>query len=111
MICKKHRAKDSDGKDMGDHIWFWCPGCKSAHSLRVNAVAPYTGWDWNGSLESPTFSPSLLVTVKFGEEGKLDHVCHSFIKEGKMQFLGDCTHDLKNKTVPLPELPDWLAEE
>lgn len=32
------------------------------------------------------------------------NVCHSFIKDGKIQFLGDCTHALANQTV---DLPDW----
>ncbi len=102
---------NQDGDFLGDHIWIWCPGCKEAHAIRVNAPPPNKGWTWNGSLESPTFTPSLNATVKYGEPGKPDRVCHSFIKEGKIQFLGDCTHELKGQTVPLPELPDWLAEE
>lgn len=110
MICKKHTELDSNGNKIGERIWIFCPGCEEAHAVRVNSkVQP--NWTWNGSLESPTFSPSLLCTVKYGEPGKPDRVCHSFIKEGKMQFLNDCTHDLKGQTVPLPELPDWLANE
>lgn len=31
-------------------------------------------------------------------------ICHSFIKDGMIQFLGDCTHELKGKTVKLPEV-------
>lgn len=26
-----------------------------------------------------------------------------FIRDGQIQFLGDCTHALAGKTVPLPE--------
>lgn len=29
------------------------------------------------------------------------YVCHSFIKDGQIQYLDDCTHRLKNQTVPL----------
>ena len=31
-------------------------------------------------------------------------VCHSFITDGRIQFLGDCTHELKGQTVELPEV-------
>jgi hypothetical protein len=30
--------------------------------------------------------------------------CHSFVKDGWIQFLGDCYHELKGLTV---EIPDW----
>jgi hypothetical protein len=30
-------------------------------------------------------------------------VCHSFIQEGSIIFLDDCTHTLRGQTVPLPE--------
>jgi len=53
----------------------------------------------------PTFSPSYLVigNEKTLEEtnGRCGHRCHSFIKDGKIQYLDDCTHELKNKTVDL----------
>jgi hypothetical protein len=35
--------------------------------------------------------------------GKND-ICHSFIKNGKIQYLSDCTHELKGKTVQLTDL-------
>jgi hypothetical protein len=47
----------------------WCPGCKQAHPFRVwvdpemperPAGGAYPTWSWNGSLESPSFEPSLL---------------------------------------------------
>jgi len=33
-----------------------------------------------------------------------DVVCHSFVTDGRIQFLGDCTHTLAGQTV---DLPDW----
>jgi hypothetical protein len=30
--------------------------------------------------------------------------CHSFLVDGQIQFLGDCTHALAGQTVPLPEI-------
>jgi len=29
-------------------------------------------------------------------------ICHSFVTDGQIQFLGDCTHKLAGRTVPLP---------
>lgn len=31
-------------------------------------------------------------------------VCHSYVRDGKIEFLADCTHKLKNQTV---EIPEW----
>jgi hypothetical protein len=75
---------------------FICPGCSGgAHLMRVQGPEPR--WAWNGSIDAPTFSPSLLCRAG-------DHVCHSFIRDGKIEYLGDCTHELKGQTV---EIPDW----
>jgi len=73
---------------------FQCPGCKYGHHARIKGKGPV--WGWNGSKEKPTFTPSLLVNQHHPESR-----CHSFVKDGQIQFLGDCFHDLKNQTVPL----------
>lgn len=88
---------------------YWCPGCRSLHSIRVrdsgsNPSRP--SWVFSGTLEKPTYSPSQLTTW-----GTLDMRCHTFITDGQIQFLDDCTHPLKGRTVPLPPLPDWFVEE
>ena len=31
--------------------------------------------------------------------------CHSYVKDGQIQFLNDCSHVLAGQTVDLPELP------
>lgn len=82
---------------------FWCPGCQMTH--RVHVSVPNAGgqrWGWNGDVNKPTFSPSILVT-----RGK-DHLCHSFVQDGKIEFLGDSTHALARCHVDLPPIP---AEE
>lgn len=33
-------------------------------------------------------------------------VCHSYVTNGRIQYLGDCTHELAGQTVDLPELVD-----
>jgi hypothetical protein len=81
-----------------DRVWFWCAGCETHH-----AIDP-TRWTWNGDNERPTFSPSVLVTYEFGVEHAPKR-CHSFVREGQIQYLSDCTHALADRTVPLEDLP------
>jgi hypothetical protein len=82
-------------------IVFHCPGCEGGHSIPVTGQR---GWRWNGSLESPTVTPSILVNR--GSTNLTVPVCHSYVTDGRIQFLGDCTHALAGKTV---DLPDWDA--
>ena len=37
--------------------------------------------------------------------------CHSFIRDGKIQYLNDCTHEFAGKTVELPDYTDNELEE
>lgn len=91
---------------------FWCPGCAKAHSLRVGQSGG-PNWSFNDNVDAPTFQPSVLVTWRVPPprepDDPPDRICHSFITDGRIQFLGDCTHGLAGQTVPLPEWPrvDW----
>lgn len=90
-------------------LTFRCPGCGDHHTVNTDR------WQWNGSLDRPTFSPSLLVqsghyapSHKAGEPcwcgtqyGFYCYRCHSFIRDGRIEFLSDCTHALAGKTVEL----------
>lgn len=70
------------------------------HYIQTNKqFSPY--WEFNGNVDKPTVSPSILV--RSGRNGR-NGVCHSFIKNGRIQFLGDCTHELAGQTV---EIPEW----
>lgn len=104
-----------DGED-GAMLWF-CPGCKMVHQIHVGPGEGRPGprWSWNESVDKPTFSPSVLVTgsQQLTEEqcafiqggGKIEpvrSVCHSFVVDGEMKFLDDCTHELAGQTVPIP---------
>lgn len=105
-----------------NHLVFQCPGCKEPHVITVNSER---SWKWNGSLEQPTFTPSVLVTSghyrdhwKQGENcwctyyaehpEKEKHFqcqrCHSFVTDGRIMFLTDSTHALAGQTVELPEV-------
>lgn len=105
----------------------FCPGCHEGHGLRVGQPDG-PSWSFNGDMEKPTFQPSLLIKgvelpkrdpithdLPRGADGKFllgpdgrivgckDTICHSFITNGQIQFLSDCTHELRGQTVPLPE--------
>ena len=86
-------------------IGFKCPGCKTTHWIQHGADSG-PNWGWNGSLDRPTFTPPVLVTYNGPDAGvppAPPAVCHSFVTDGQIQFLGDCTHDLTGQTVDLPE--------
>ncbi len=63
------RIVEYTGTRPGRQVWTWCPGCDSLHPFTIEAPPGPTGerlnsgttWDWDGDLEHPTFSPSLLV--------------------------------------------------
>lgn len=104
-MARAKRVVDSKGREYGWRIS--CPGCAasgfvSGHVLTTGAHLP-TRWGFNGDAERPTFTPSLLCTFEWGEERRAV-VCHSFITDGRIQYLGDCTHALAGQTVDLPEV-------
>lgn len=94
---------------------FFCPGCQCAHQVSIVI------WKWNGSSEKPTLEPSILVnadkklpTDEVMRQRGLDEEdvawykkqsirCHSFVRDGNIEFLADCEHKLAGKTVPLEE--------
>lgn len=80
---------------------FFCPGCQCAHYFDTKI------WTWNGDLNKPTVRASILTKWNTGwAEGFVgkDVVCHSFVTDGKIQFLPDSTHSLSGQIV---DLVDW----
>lgn len=89
----------------GSVTWF-CPGCDEYHMAHVEPAPDGRKrpvWQWNRDLEKPTLSPSVKVT---GGRASGETRCHVYIRDGKIQFLGDCTHALAGQTV---DVPDWEA--
>lgn len=105
---------------------FWCPGCKDTHEFWTDKPGGFN-WSFNGNVDKPTFSPSLLIRTghyatghKPGESCwctyNAEHpdkkspfecgVCHLFLESGMLKFLSDCTHPLAGQTVELPNLPE-----
>lgn len=71
------------------------------HPYRVKGDAAKPIWSWNNNVDKPTFSPSLLVNAS--DPGSR---CHLFLVDGKIQFLGDCFHELKSTTVDMVDIPE-----
>lgn len=84
-------------------VEFECPGCGLTHSLNIDPNKPRPRWDFNGNLDLPTIHPSIRVRWTYGMQQE-QRVCHSFVRDGNIQFLSDCTHKLKGQTVALPEI-------
>lgn len=100
-----------DGRPFPERWGFRCPGCREAllasdltlepedldhlctHVVNVRDVHAF-----NGNPDRPTFSPSIMAPVASG------HICHSYVTDGRIQYLGDSTHPLSGSTVDLPEI-------
>lgn len=103
----------------------WCPaGMEQSPHSRDHR------WGFNGDLDRPTFTPSILVRTGHhcggayaaqcwcniadripGQENdpSMCYLCHSFVTDGRIQFLGDCTHALAGQTVDLLAMEDVSA--
>ena len=106
----------------GGHIAFMCPGCDALHVVRTqDATGVGPQWRWNGSFTAPTLEPSVRTTTghyvtREKQSGWCDQsggtepcdctCCHSFVRDGRIQFLNDCTHQYAGQTLPLPDIED-----
>jgi hypothetical protein len=137
-------------------VYTWCPGCNLCHPFRIELFpgcplrkdsTTEPTWDWDGNLERPTFSPSMLAygCVHLCPPDYVHHVvckdpvicprqshlvlstepkilahnlphavtpawgnCHSFLQQGRWQFLSDSAHAMAGQTIDMISLPDYL---
>lgn len=87
-------------QQMEPDFYFHCPGCECDHGVWTTPGS-HPVWGFNGNIENPTFTPSIKVT--YPVKG-FDHICHSFVANGRIQYLNDCTHHLAGQTIDLPEI-------
>lgn len=118
QVSTKLRSREGGG------FSYWCQGCEEVHAVDGT-------WTFDGNLEAPTFSPSVLTRsghfLSNWKEGdpcwctyNRDHPnrpssfkcrrCHTFIRGGMVEFLDDCSHALVGQTLPLPDLPPHLLD-
>src|SRR5688572_28422265 len=91
----------------------FCPGCEEAHIIWTERPNGGPVWTWNGSVDAPTTSPSVLLFTTHDDDGnplpagQRRSLCHYFLVDGKINFCGDCVHPLAGKQgVELPDIPD-----
>lgn len=114
---KKEKLWKLNHSDGGEEYAFYCEGCKELHTFNVK-TGPKTAewrkknglnlveWQFNGDKENPTFSPSLLYFGSKKDSGEINRPrCHLFLKNGQVEFLSDCEHNMAGKTVPLNFIP------
>ena len=96
MGIKLHEAVKQDGSH---YSWCWfCPGCASLHQCDHR-------WTFNGDKERPTFRASVLVHAVDNDEHDYHRPrCHSFVTDGRIEYLSDSTHAMAGQTV---DMPDW----
>lgn len=87
-------------------VSFYCPACKYTHPYRIKRT--HEGqplWTWNGSIDKPTFVPSLRV-IKGPMAGVKD--CHLFLVDGVIDYCSDSHHEMAGQKVDLPDMPsNW----
>lgn len=58
------RSDEPESRFAYRHVITFCPGCNSSHPFTIEVADDFHGnraiWNWDGNLEKPTFSPSLL---------------------------------------------------
>ena len=87
--------------DEGPGIFaLYCPGCKHRHVIYTEGSESKLKWGWNGSMDKPTFTPSLLVYGPHGDP-PVETRCHSFIRDGSWHYLADCTHELAGQVAQM----------
>lgn len=101
MALLGRKLRTIEGPEKALWLGYWCPGCDGVHALPISKPNPANGaqWAFDGNLEAPSFHPSVHVKGH----------CHSWVKNGTIEFLSDCDHALTGKTVPLPDWPPDLS--
>ena len=88
------------------HVQLHMPGPLPFRFLPVMIGGRRAGtpnWTWNGSTEAPTLKPSILSR---GGPADAEIICHSFVNDGRVKFLADCSHSLAGQTVDLLEVEE-----
>jgi len=88
------------------------------HSLPTRVIEAENGgkhpiWKFNNDLDNPIITPSIRAIYSIGFPGfpGKPMVCHSFVKNGKIQFLKDCTHKLAGQTVDMEDVDTGYFKE
>lgn len=97
FVVRNHRGADGGRRE---YVYYWCSGCGHAHSV------PAERWNWNKNAESPTLSPSVRHFIPAQDGQPEQTLCHYHLRNGIIEYCGDCQHNLKGQNVPLQPIPD-----
>ena len=85
----------------------YCPACFDMHTIHIDQPNESgCQWQWDGNIVIPTFSPSIRIETK--KDRRIISCCHYALIAGRLWFLPDCTHALKDVKMQLPAVPMFL---
>lgn len=110
-MAKVLEIKNNEGELIGYAVR--CPACEadeqgSMHVFYRKMADGKPGWTFNGDFEKPTLKPSMSAVSIFGygNDQYVEHRCHCFVTDGKIQYLADCTHAMAGQTIDLPDFEE-----
>ena len=85
----------------------YCPACERSHRfIVVNEADQNHVWQFSGTEDLPTFTPSILVDSGPMRPGDPNHICHSYLTAGVWEFLNDSTHAMADQKIPMVDFPE-----
>ena len=84
------------------HVKLNLPGPLTTRILPVMIGGTRKGtpnWTWNGDVDKPTLKPSIKSCCP-----PICECCHSFVNDGQVKFLADCSHEFAGQTLDLLEV-------
>ena len=98
--------------DRAGRTWvhFVCPATGETVVIPITDPPPVTSrckplptWSFDGNHDRPTLAPSILHRVTAGPKSRCNHY---FVRDGRAEYLGDCTHKYAGQTLDLPDIDD-----
>jgi hypothetical protein len=91
-------------KEEATHLTIRVPGPSGRMTLPVQISGTRGGtmsWSWNGDTEKPTLRPGVLTAGHGHRSSDNNWRCHTWIKDGKAEFLGDFSREYVGHTLDL----------
>lgn len=99
----------------GGRYSFHCPGCGHPHVYFTDKAHSKIVWKFNGNLDKPSFTPSLMN--KWGKNADPKWIepnepsttgwsgqCHLWITDGIINYAKDSTHHLAGEHIPMVDI-------
>lgn len=86
---------------------FNCPACNDIHAFKYYSDPfKYTNtdkdpWKFNYNFDRPIIRPSISVDAG---NSNINYKCHSYVEEGFIKYLDDCSHAMKGLSIELPDI-------